>query len=107
MHPQGDVDRTYTKRRKGGRGWTSIEECVMLESTSLDFYVNGKEEVLLQEVVKEGFMGENENPKILKERLFKAREKRYYDKPLHSVFLGKQKKEETKITVGYGLRRGI
>ena len=39
----------------------------MLESTSLGFYVNGKEEVLLQEVVKEGFMPENENPKILKE----------------------------------------
>ena len=78
----------------------------MLESTSLGFYVNGKEEVLLQEVVKEDFMAENENPKLLKERLRKAREERYYNKPLHSAFLGKQKKEETKITVGYGLRRG-
>ena len=86
MHSQGDVDRTYMKRSKGGRGLISIEECVMLESTSLGFYVNGKEEVLLQEVVKEGFMGENENPKILKDRLRKAREERYYNKSLHSVF---------------------
>ena len=72
------------KRSKGGRGLISIEECVMLESTSLGFYVNGKEEVPLQ-VVKEGFMGENENLKILKERLRKAREERYYKKPLHSA----------------------
>ena len=85
MHSQGDVGRTYMKRSKGGRGLISIKECVMLESTSLGFYVNGKEEVLLQ-VVKEGFMGENENPKILKERLRKAREERYHKKPLHSAF---------------------
>ena len=84
----------------------SIEECVMLESTSLGFYVNGKEEVLLQEVVKEGFMGENENPKILKDRLRKEREERYYNKSLHSVFC-RETEEETKITIGYGLRRGI
>ena len=47
MHPQGDVDRTYLKQKKGGRGLISVEECVMLEKT------NGKEEMLLQEVVKE------------------------------------------------------
>ena len=34
MHPQGDVDRTYLKRKKGGRGLINVEECVMLEKTS-------------------------------------------------------------------------
>ena len=47
----------------------SVEECVMLEKTSLGFYINGKEELLLQEVVKEDIMSENENPVIVKERL--------------------------------------
>ena len=79
MHPPGDVDRTYMKRMKGGRGLISVEECVMLEEMSLGFYIDGKEETLLQEVVKEDIMSENENPKTVKER--------YYRKPLHSAFL--------------------
>ena len=87
MHPQGDVDRTYLKRKKGGRGLISVEECVMFEKTSLGFYINGKEELLLQEVVKEDIMSENENPKTVKERLRRTREERYYSKPLHSAFL--------------------
>ena len=37
MHSQGDVDRTYLKRKKGGRGLISVEECVMLAKTSLGF----------------------------------------------------------------------
>ena len=86
MHPQGYVDRTYLKRKKGGRGLISVEECVMLEKKSLGFYINGKEELLLQEVVKEDIMSENENPIIVKERLRRAREERYYSKPLHSAF---------------------
>ena len=73
MHPQGDVDRTYLKRKKGGRGLIIVEECVMLEKTSLGFYINGKEELLLQEVVKEDIMSENENPKTVKERLRRTR----------------------------------
>ena len=63
MHPQGDEDRTYLKRKIGGRGLISVEECVMLEKMSLAFYINGKEEMLLQKVVKEDIMSENENPK--------------------------------------------
>ena len=59
----------------------------MLEKTSLGFYINGKEELLLQEVVKEDIMSENENPNIVKGRLRRAREERYYSKPLHSAFL--------------------
>ena len=86
MHPQGDEDRAYLKRKIGGRGLISVEECVMLEQTSLGFYINGKEEMLLQKVVKEDIMSENENPKTVKERLRKAREERYYSKPLHSAF---------------------
>ena len=37
-------------------------------------------------MVKEDIMSENENPKTVKERLRKAREERYYSKPLHSAF---------------------
>ena len=80
MHPHGDVDRTYLKRKQGGRGLISVEECVMLEKTSLGFYINGKEEMLFQEMVKEDIMSDNENPKTVQERLCKAGEERYYSK---------------------------
>ena len=86
MHPQGDVDRTYLKRKKGGRGLISVEECVMLEKTSLGFYINEKVEMLLQEVVKEDIITEKEDPRTVKERLYKAREDKYNSKPLHSAF---------------------
>ena len=87
MHPQGDVDRTYLKRKKGGRGLISVEECVILEKTSLGFYINESEEMLLQEVVNEDIMSENENPKTIKEKLRRTREEKYYKKSLHSAFL--------------------
>ena len=87
MHPQGDVDRTYLKRKKGGRGLISVEECVILEKTSLGFYINESEEMLLQEVVNEGIMSENENPKTIKEKIRRTREEKYYKKSLHSAFL--------------------
>eukprot|EP00795_Rhopilema_esculentum_P013890 gene13890-biopygen3805 len=87
MLPQGDVDRTYLKRKKGGRGLISVEECVMLEKTSLGFYINESEEMLLQEVVNEDIMSENENPKTIKEKLRRTREEKYYNKSLHSAFL--------------------
>ena len=73
--------------KKGRRGLISVEECVTLEKTSPGFYINGNEEMLLQVVVKEDIMSENENPKTVKERLRRAREERYYKKPLHSTFL--------------------
>ena len=75
------------KRKKDRRGLISVEDCLMLEKTSLGFYINGKEEMLLQEVVKEDIISEKENPKTVKERLRKAREERYCSKPLHSAFL--------------------
>ena len=87
MHPQGDVDRTYLKRKKGGRGLISVEECVILEKTSLGFYINESEQMLLQEVVNEDIMSENENPKTIKEKLRRTREDKYYKKSLHSAFL--------------------
>ena len=35
MHPKGDVDRLYTKRKEGGRGLSSIEDLVRGEENSL------------------------------------------------------------------------
>ena len=39
LHPTADVDRLYWKRKNGGKGLISLEECVVIEKTSLSFYL--------------------------------------------------------------------
>ena len=47
LHPKSNVIRLYMKRKNGGRGLTSIEECVASEVRNLDEYIaNSKEEIL-------------------------------------------------------------
>ena len=47
LHPKSNVIRLYMKRKNGGRGLTSIEECVASEARNLDEYIaNSKEESL-------------------------------------------------------------
>ena len=62
--------------------------------------------MLLQEVTKEDFKGENENPKAVKERFRKASKERQQT-GCTQQFPEKQKKQRTRITVGYGIGRGI
>ena len=57
--------------QEGARGLISVEDCVMLEQTSLGFFISGMEEVLLQGV-KDDIMSENENPITVKDRLRKS-----------------------------------
>ena len=70
----------------------NVEECVMLEKTSLGFYIDGKEEKLLQEVVKEDILSENENPKTVKERHAKHKKRDITASHFTRLFSGKQKK---------------
>ena len=47
LHPKSNVMRIYIKRRYGGRGLISVEECCAAELRIIDFYlVNGDEELL-------------------------------------------------------------
>ena len=59
-HPQGDVDRLYVSREKGGRGLQSIEEAVKREENALTTYFseNTKPEItsLANIMAKEGIL---------------------------------------------------
>ena len=44
--------RIYIKRRYGGRGLISVEECCGAELRSIDFYLANSEEELLKAVVR-------------------------------------------------------
>ena len=48
LHPKSDVDRLYIRRKEGGRGLISIEDCVELAIRGLEVYVHESEERLLQ-----------------------------------------------------------
>ena len=50
LHPKSDVDRLYVKRKEGGRGSISAEQCIREEENSLGFYVANSEENLISGV---------------------------------------------------------
>ena len=50
LHPKSDVDRLYVKRKEGGRGLISVEQCIREEENSLGFYVANSEENLIRGV---------------------------------------------------------
>ena len=49
LHPKSDVDRLYVKRKEGGRGFISVEQCIREEENSLGFYVANSEKKNLLE----------------------------------------------------------
>ena len=69
MHPQTDMDRLYWKRAEVGRGLKSIEEAGELEKAVVGFYLGQKEEVLLEEVTRDGLFTESIEPKRKKQEL--------------------------------------
>ena len=86
MHPQADVDRLYWKRKEGGRGLISIEDCITIEENSLGYYINTKQDQLLKEVCKENIIKERQSPKEKKRMIIENRKERFREKPLHSAY---------------------
>ena len=54
MHPKSDVDRLYMRRKEGGCGLISVEQCVKGEENSLGFYVANSEDLLIRGVCASG-----------------------------------------------------
>ena len=52
VHPRADVDRLYWKRKNGGKGLLSVDECVKIEKTGLGFYLKEQEQQLLTELTE-------------------------------------------------------
>ena len=85
FHTRSSVDRLYIKRKEGGRGLMSVEECVRAEEAGLDEYVLASEEWMLK-VVAEG-VGENEEVQsVYKKRVDSERKVRLGQKLIHGKF---------------------
>ena len=53
LHPKSNVLRVYMRRKEGGRGLISVEECWANELRSLHHYLANSEEMLLKSVATE------------------------------------------------------
>ncbi len=79
------VDRLYMKRKDGGRGLISVEECVNSEEKSLTEYVVRSEEWMLKEVAKVLKVGELKED--YQKRIERERKERLKAKKVHGKFM--------------------
>ena len=84
LHIRSNVDRLYIKRKEGGRGLMSVEECVRAEEAALDEYVLGSEEWMLK-VVAEGKV-QDELQGDYKKRMDRERKERLKGMKIHGKF---------------------
>ena len=84
LHIRSNVDRLYIKRKEGGRGLMSVEECVRAEKAALEEYVLGSEEWMLKVVAEGKVQGELQGD--YKKRMDKERKERLKGMPLHGKF---------------------
>ena len=47
LHPRNDIDRLYLSRKEGGRGQTSIEDCIYASTQGLKDYAKKSKEILI------------------------------------------------------------
>lgn len=88
LHPKANINRLYMKRKRGGRGLISVEECVNSEKRNLKEYVANSKEELLKHVAKvRGVEKEKvEGKEEFKNRVQKEREEAIAQMPLHGQF---------------------
>jgi hypothetical protein len=88
LHPRANITRLYMKRKVGGRGLISIEDCVAGEKRSLDFYLASSEEVLLKYVARvNGLEKDNiEDKKAYQKRVENEKKEKVKAMPLHGQF---------------------
>lgn len=88
LHPKANVLRLYMKRDRGGRGLTSVKECIQSERRNLKEYIGGSEEELLKCVAKaEGIRKDDiESAKEFRTRVAKEKEETLVGMKLHGQF---------------------
>ena len=86
FHPRASVDRLYLRRREGGRGLLSVEECVQAEMKGLWEYVSESTEPMLQEVNKEDMFVRGERKDAYQKKLREQRMHGFENKSLHGKF---------------------
>ena len=69
FHTRSSTTRLYMKRKHGGRGLISIEDCVRMEQANLSHYVSSSTEWLLKEVSEMGLVSSVETGEEYRKRM--------------------------------------
>ena len=86
FHPRANVARLYLKRKDGGRGLISVEQCVKSEENSLWDYVSTSQEQLLKIVVKEDFLVEKTGKAEYMKQHTETLRQNYHEKAMHGKY---------------------
>ena len=88
LHPRASVIRLYTPRKVGGQGLINIEDCVASERRSMDNYVAGSNEILLQYVARTNNLDGDviESKDTYKNRIVTEKLNLRENMPLHGQF---------------------
>ena len=89
LHPKSDEDRLYVKRKEGGRGLISVEQCIREEENSLGFYVANSEENLIRVVSAAETINTRETITSVEFKKQKAKElkEKWSEKRMHEHFI--------------------
>ena len=94
LHHESDAERLYIPRKEGGRGLTSIEDCVELAIRGLEVHVHGSEERLIQAARGDKIDG-LEAASVLKKSKKEKRLEDWKEKVLHGQYLRQTKEKRS------------
>ena len=109
LHPNNDVDRLYVKRKEGGRGLISVEQCIREEENSLGFYVANSEENLIRGVSAAETINTRETITSVEFKKEKAKElkEKWSEKRMHRQFIREVMEKVHKERTWQWLSRGV
>ena len=92
FHTRSSTSRLYLKRKDGGRGLISIEDCVRMEEANLSHYIANSSEWLLKEVAEMRLVSSVETGEQYRKRRELERKEALLGKPLHGKFIADMEK---------------
>ena len=89
LHPRSSVARLYMKRKEGGRGLMSVEDCTKTERIGLYDYLKESKEDMLSGALKENVIEEVETKEEFTKRKRDERKKTLHEGKLQGQFVEK------------------
>lgn len=87
LHPRDSTARIYVKRKEGGRGLLSIEECIGNEEKALSKYLRESDDPWMKVVWQAKVLKDTEDPENAKKRIDKERKSTWKEGRLNGQFL--------------------
>ena len=87
LHPRSSVARLYMKRKEGGRGLISVEDCITAERRGLYDYLKESKEDMLSGALKENVIEEGESKEEFTKRKRGERKKTWHTGKLQGQFV--------------------